>query len=71
MKYRLRTLMILMAILPPAIAAIYGLPALAAILLLVLTVVAFTGVPVYRTVEYMLTAKAGSIGDSEDGEDLD
>jgi hypothetical protein len=71
MRFRLRTLMILMAVVPPAIAAIYGIPELAALLLLVLTVVAFTGVRVYRTVEYMLTAKADSIGESVDGELLD
>jgi hypothetical protein len=57
LRYKLRTLMIVLALGPPVIAAAYSSSELAGLMLLAVAILLLTGLPVYRTVEFMLSAR--------------
>ena len=56
MRYRLRTLLILMATAPLTLAVLYRTPMAVPVLLVVPPIFAMMALLVYRTVEFMLTA---------------
>jgi hypothetical protein len=66
MRYRLRTLLILLAIGPLALAVLYRTPMVAPVLLIVPPMCGMMVLLVYRTIEFMLTAGPDDANESLD-----